>query len=174
MIYRFRVILDAEEDVIRDIELEKDSNFEDLHNAIIQAFGFGGQQMASFYVSDEDWSQGDEITLFDMSEGEGNVQMMGDVLLQDIAQTEHDRLLYVYDFLNMWTFFVELTDIVEHQPGVAYPILVATHGELPDEAPEKNYDTASPLDFSPEDEYHGDDAFKDGYGDFEDFNHEWN
>ena len=33
MIYRLRIILDSEEDVIRDIEIKSDSSFEDLHFA---------------------------------------------------------------------------------------------------------------------------------------------
>ena len=58
MIYRFRVILDAQEDIFRDIEIEQDATAEDFHNAITQAFGFGGQEMACFYISDEAWNQG--------------------------------------------------------------------------------------------------------------------
>ena len=46
MIYRFRVILDADEDVFRDIEIEADATVEDFHNAITQAFGFEGGEMA--------------------------------------------------------------------------------------------------------------------------------
>ena len=62
MIYRFRVILDADEDVFRDIEIEDSTHMEELHNIICQSFGLAGDQMASFYVSDEEWSQG-EISL---------------------------------------------------------------------------------------------------------------
>jgi len=51
MIYRFRIILDVKEDVLRDIEIEETATFEDLHHAITQAFGFLGNEMASFYRS---------------------------------------------------------------------------------------------------------------------------
>lgn len=57
MIYKFRVILDAEEDVIRDIAIESGDSLEDLHNTITQAFGFAGNEMASFYTSDDEWNQ---------------------------------------------------------------------------------------------------------------------
>ena len=36
MIYKFRVILDAEEDIFRDIAIESDNTLEDLHNAIVK------------------------------------------------------------------------------------------------------------------------------------------
>ena len=45
MIYHFRLILDTKEDVFRDIALEETDNFEDFHNAITQAFGFGGSEI---------------------------------------------------------------------------------------------------------------------------------
>ena len=51
MIYRFRVILDAKEDVFRDIEIDSENTLEEFHNSITQAFGFEGNEMASFYVS---------------------------------------------------------------------------------------------------------------------------
>ena len=69
MIYRFRVILNAKEDVFRDLELRYDQSLEDFHNSIIQAFGFGGQEMASFFISNDKWSQEEEFPLFDMSDG---------------------------------------------------------------------------------------------------------
>ena len=70
MIYRLRVILDVREDVFRDIEIQGADTLEDLHNAIVQAFSLEGQEMASFYLSDEEWNQGEEISLFDMSVGD--------------------------------------------------------------------------------------------------------
>ena len=58
MVYRFRVVLDTVEDVFRDIEILKTNSLEDLHNVITQSFGFDGTEMASFYVSDDELSQG--------------------------------------------------------------------------------------------------------------------
>jgi hypothetical protein len=60
MVYKFRVILDAEEDIFRDIAILADDTLEDLHNAIFNSFGFDGH---SFYTCDETWNQEDEISL---------------------------------------------------------------------------------------------------------------
>jgi Plasmid pRiA4b ORF-3-like protein len=139
MIYRFRAILDTQEDVFRDIEIEASSTMEDFHNAITQAFGFAGQEMASFYVSNELWEQGEEIALFDMSEGGETVRTMSETILGDTVWEEQPRLLYVYDFLNMWTFMVELAEITEPEPGMPYPNLMYSHGEIPEQAPEKEF-----------------------------------
>ncbi len=137
MIYHFRLILDTKEDVFRDIALGENATFEDFHNAITQAFGFGGSEMAVFYESDDEWQQGDSISLFDM--GEDDTRRMSDTLLHDVFP-EVSKMLYVYDFLNLWTFFVELIETDEPKPGNSYPLLLFSHGEVPEEAPEKTFE----------------------------------
>ena len=104
MIYRFRIILDAKDDIFRDVELESNSTFEDLHNTIIQSFGMSGHEMATFYVTDEEWNQGEAITLTDMFEEPS--KLMHQTALYDVFTNDQKTALYVYDFLNMWTFFV--------------------------------------------------------------------
>ena len=50
MVYKFRVILDAEEDIFRDLAIESHTTLEDLHNAIVNAFGFDGTETGSFLL----------------------------------------------------------------------------------------------------------------------------
>ena len=139
MIYRFRIILDTQEDVFRDIEIESDASLEDFHNAITQSFGFGGQEMASFYISNDIWEQGEEIALFDMSDGQERIKIMGETPIEEVTHKDQTKLIYVYDFLNMWTFLVELADIVDYEDGRTYPNLMFAHGEIPEKAPEKEF-----------------------------------
>jgi hypothetical protein len=169
MIYRFRIILDAKEDVFRDIEIEAEATLEDLHNSITQAFGFEGQEMASFYVSNEGWEQGEEIALFDLSEGMDSIRVMNKTLIDDVTNREQTRLLYVYDFLSMWTFLVELADIAEADSSQTYPNLMFSHGEIPDEAPDKEFKAEG----TDENEDFYDDFDKEDYEDL-DFNENWN
>jgi hypothetical protein len=142
MIYRFRVILDndTEDDVFRDIEIRESDTMEDLHNTITQSFGFNGMEMASFYMSDEQWNQGEEIAMMDMSEADNEVKMMSTTIIKDMVHEASTRLIYLYDFMNMWTFYVELGEIVEEAEGTDYPNLMYVHGQIPDEAPEKNFE----------------------------------
>ncbi|NND62551.1 MAG: hypothetical protein HKN48_05105 [Flavobacteriaceae bacterium] len=168
MIYRFRAILDAHEDVFRDIELEASASLEDFHNAITQAFGFGGQEMASFYVSNDLWEQGEEIALFDMSEVPGSIRVMGETPLDEVVHEDQTKLIYVYDFLNMWTFLVELAEITEREEGRTYPNLMFAHGQIPEEAPEKEF-IADPSD-EDDDEYGLDPEDYDSL----DFDENWN
>jgi len=139
MVYRFRVILDTKEDVFRDIELLEESTLEDFHNTIVNAFGFDGNEMASFYLSDEDWNQGEEILQYDLSEGEDSVRLMNETTLDSIVSESQTKLIYVYDFFNLWTFLIELAEIAEIEEGRDYPNLMFVHGQIPLEAPDKEF-----------------------------------
>lgn len=164
MIYKIRVILDAEEDVFRDLEVAADCTLEEMHNVITQSFGFLGNEMASFYTSDENWNQQEEIPLYDIREGGEVSRLMQNTLLSDVMDTESPKLLYVYDFLNMWTFFVELADLAEMEPGRSYPNLLFSFGELPDSPPEKHFEADPGFDMD------------EPFGDYDDldFEENWN
>lgn len=141
MIYRFRAILDHDnkEDIFRDIEIRKTDTFEDLFNVLTQSFGFDGSEMASFYISDDQWQQGQEIALFDMGRNE-DIRLMNETIIEDIVDEDQTKLIFVYDFLNMWTFLVELGEIVEEAQGTDYPNLMFVCGQVPSEAPERQFE----------------------------------
>ena len=164
MIYKIRIILDAQDDIFRDIEIEASNSMEEFHNAIAQSFGFLGNEMASFYTCDEEWKQDEEIALFDMSESGSDVRLMNETYLEDVMNAQSPKLIYVYDFLNMWTFFVELADVVENETGITYPNVLFSFGELPETPPEKNFKSEPTFDF---------DDTLENYDDL-DFDENWN
>ena len=147
MIYRFRSILDHEskEDIFRDIEIRKTDTLEDLFNVLTQSFGFDGSEMASFYVSNDEWHQGQEIALFDMGEND-DIRLMNETIIEDVVDENQTKLIFVYDFLNMWTFLVELGEIVEEAQGTDYPNLMFVCGQVPSEAPEKQFEADQSLE----------------------------
>ena len=160
---------DTEDDVFRDLEIRETDTLEDLHNTITQSFGFDGNEMASFYVSDDEWNQGEEISLFDMSDGLNPVKLMSKTVLKDSVHEAQTKLIYVYDFLSMWTFYVELAEIVEEAEGNDYPNLMFVHGQIPDKAPEKSFEAEGYDDYN---EFE-DDLDVDDYDNL-DFDENWN
>lgn len=173
MIFRFRIILDTLDDVFRDIEIRNTDTLEDLHNAIIQAFGFDGTEMASFYKSDDEWNQGEEIVLHDMSEGEESVLMMNETVLDEAFSRENTKMIFVYDFFNMWTFYVELADIAEPIDGQDYPNLMFAQGHLPENPPEKSF-KAEKLDIDNDFDDYEQDSFNDSFENLDDFDFDQN
>jgi hypothetical protein len=179
MVYKFRVILDAEDDIFRDIAILAEDTLEDLHNAIFNSFGFDGMEVASFYTCDETWNQEEEIPMFDTGDVLGEQKTMSDYQLVDILDKENTKIIYVYDFINMWTFLVELAAVEEQVAGNMYPETIFSHGEMPDEAMEKNFEAdmhddiygefEDDLDEDDLDMFEGDDSFED-YGQEDNWN----
>ena len=164
MIYKIRAILDVEKDVIRDVLINSSDNLETLHTAISNAFGFNGQEMASFYRTDQDWNQGEEIPLFDMSE-DGEALSMQNYILKDTLIKEGDKLIYVYDFMAMWTFFIEISEI-KNTTKETLPKVIFSFGDAPETAPEKEFTAEFSLDEFGLEEDEFNDAF-DNEGGFE-------
>lgn len=174
MIYKFRIILDAEDDVFRDVAIDATATMEDFHNTITQSFGFDGTEMASFFISDDEWNQGEEISLFDMSDGSTEVRLMNETQLEDVVTEKDNKLIYVYDFFSMWTFFVELAEVGEIEPGITYPSVLFSHGILPEAAPVKDFE-ADEINFDDITEgFDNDDDDEFGNYDDMDFDENWN
>ncbi len=165
MIYKIRVILNADEDVIRDIAIEGSSSLEDLHNAVTNAFGFSGDEMASFYRSDDEWIQGEEFPLFDMSDGLDNKTRMSEMEISGVLEDPGDKMIYVYDFFNMWSFYVELIDNRMDHSNTELPDLLFSLGVIPSQAPEIHFESEDLLD-----EDFDEDLYREMDGDFDDFN----
>lgn len=164
MIYKIRVILNAEEDAIRDIALNSTATLEDLHNVITNAFGFTGEEMASFYRSGEEWEQGEEFPLFDMGEGAQPKIPMADMDLNRVLLKDHDKMIYIYDYFNLWTFYVELIDSDFDHSDLELPYLLFSLGNIPSKAPEVQFESDML-----EDEEFDSDIFKELDDDFESY-----
>lgn len=113
---KFRVLLDTEQEaeIFRDILVDENDNFESLYQAIISSFRFEGNQMASFYMSNEDWDKGHEISLMDMNYGDEAVDekasVMSSAIIRDFIEAPDQKMILVYDFLRMWIFLIELIE----------------------------------------------------------------
>ncbi|MCH7525461.1 MAG: hypothetical protein IIC74_10815, partial [Bacteroidetes bacterium] len=107
------------------------------------------------------------ISLFDMSEGVNTVRLMNETITNNVVHEASTKLIYVYDFFSMWTFYVELAEIVEEVEGTDYPNLLFVQGQIPDEAPEKSFKAEDTENF---------DDFENGLEDYEslDFDENWN
>jgi len=170
MLYKLRVFLETEkEDVYRDIVIQKDASLEDLHNVIVNSFDFDGNEMASFYLTDEDLNQGLEIPLFNIDEKEPANNTMSNTIIKDVISEETPNLLYVYDFFSMWRFLIGMTEEIEEVAGEDYPQVVYAKGIRPEDPPEINFNQEI------EDQY---DLFEENENPFDDYfgyeEDEWN
>mgnify|MGYP006102193361 CR=1 FL=1 len=165
---KFRILLDSsgKEEVFRDILISEEDNFESLYRAILKAYNFSSDQMASFYMSNESWDKGHEISLFDMSFGEDPDQIQPGVMknsrIIDFMKESDQKIILVHDFLKMWMFLIELIERPNETPPI--PKMVLAIGDAPDEESKSSDDEN--LKFETESDVEEEDEF--GFGDFED------
>lgn len=166
-IYKIRIILDTEKDVFRDIEIEGNSTLFQLHQTIKNSFGLKGDEMASFYLSNDEWFQGSEIPMESMDESQE--ETMHNLTLAETLPKVGAKMIYVYDFLALWTFYVEVIAIEPKEKGVEYPRVVLAYGDTPEQAPE--YDSMEfdlymdELDDEDDDDVFGSNGSLDEYND---------
>lgn len=137
-IYRFRVLLQyEEEDIFRDIDIQENHTLKDFHDCIQTSFEFDNSQLASFYLSDEKWSKGEEVTLCDMNDvdSEEHIKEMKNTVVGELLSGVGDRLVYIFDFMNVWKFYVEFVQILPCLPNIKYPAIINVEGKPP-----KQYD----------------------------------
>lgn len=175
---KFRVLLDTEQEseIFRDILISEDDNFESLYQAIINSFRFQGDQMASFYMSNDDWDKGHEISLMDMNYGDEAIDekasVMSAAILRDFMQESNQKIILVYDFMRMWIFLIEL--IERTTDNVSRPETLLSVGMAPPEdsrmanLDDDNDDLFEEDEIGDDDDIFDDD-FEDGY-DEEDYN----
>jgi len=185
MVYKLRIILDAKEDIFRDVEIRGKQTLWNLHLGIKSAFSLMGDDLSIFNILDEDGVVVKSVPLEDMSD-DGDGEIMSDVYITEVFENVGDKIHFQYGFMDLWEFFCELVEIIDEKPAVNYPITVFRFGKMPLKAPSKSTakskkNSIIPLaddDFgSFEDEYaagsfedEDDDSFDDDEEDFADDN----
>ena len=57
MVYKFRIISDEVDDFLREIKIDSEASFYDLHEAILKCTGYKDDQMTSLFICDDDWKK---------------------------------------------------------------------------------------------------------------------
>ncbi len=139
-VYRFRVIIEDNDDVYRDIDIKAAQTFEELHTTIQEAFKFDNKHAASFFVSDDYWRKGLEITLrkedLELTPEEIRLKvdpkkLMSDAKIAKYIETPHQRFVYVFDENVQWTFLLEMMKITNEEAKVKYPNISKSIGTPP-------------------------------------------
>jgi hypothetical protein len=127
MVYRFLLFSDEADEFMREIQIDSDSSFLDLHNAIIEATEYATDQMSSFFICDEDWNRKTEITLIDMKKSsEEDNFIMEDTPLEEFLEDEGQKLLYIFDYMTERAFFIKLQEII---PGKTLPQAICSRSK---------------------------------------------
>jgi hypothetical protein len=138
--YKFRVTFEDYDEVSRDIEIRSNQTFLDFHKCIQQSIGFDGIKPSSFFISNDFWIKGQEISSEPKKDKEGQDTILMEAgRLCDFIADPHQKIYYICDEAANWSFFIELIKIIpQAEANRDYPYCAKSHGEAP-----KQYAVAS-------------------------------
>lgn len=128
MVYKFVVLSDEDESFVREFEFLDSHTLLDFHNMIQDELEFDKSQMASFFLATDNWEKEEEFTLFDMGTGSSTMDV---AVLEEIIFRKNQKMLYVFDFFNERSLFVEYTGELKEIDGREYPSCINSKGIPP-------------------------------------------
>jgi hypothetical protein len=132
MTFLFRIISDENQEFFRDLVIDGSDTFLDLHRALQENLGYDPSQLASFFITTENWEKKQEITLIDMTEEPGlETLTMGEVTIGEYITELSQRMIYVFDFFSERAFFMELIEESDQTSPRETPFVANSRGEPP-------------------------------------------
>lgn len=133
MVYKFKLVSDEVSNFSREIEIDANSTFLQLRNAILDSVGYSKDDIDSFFLCDDEWQRQEEITLEDMgSTSDQDIWIMEDTPLNELIEEEGQKLVFVFDYMTERSFFMEMKEAI---PGrtLADPICIVKRGKAPEQ-----------------------------------------
>jgi hypothetical protein len=129
-ILKFRVYLEEDDSVYRDLALRHVQSFFQLHQIILKAFEFDNKHQATFYRSNDSWQRGREISLEKYNKPyKAEPLLMAETTVGSEIKDPNQKFIYVYDFIKNWSFLVELISVARDENlKMDYPVLVKSEG----------------------------------------------
>lgn len=177
MIFKFSLVSDEVADYRRQIQIDGDDTFLDLHRAIMECSGYDEAEMASFFMCDDWWGRKQEISLVELdTDSDVDVFVMEEETLSDWFDEEKQKLMFVFDYSGDRGFYMELSEMIMGE-YLSKPICTKKQGEAPvqflkvEEEPEPKIPTiiAPPAPLLDEDDEDDEDDSEDALLDDESF-----
>lgn len=141
MLFRIKFISDEVDGFVRELKIDSDATFLDLNQAILESCGYPDDQMTSFYLCDEEWERGLQITREDMGVGSADedIYVMEETKLSELIEDEEQHLEFVFDPFEERSFFIDVKEIISGETLKHYAIIRAK-GEAPQQIKDMDMD----------------------------------
>jgi hypothetical protein len=129
-ILKFRIYLEEDDAVYRDIVIRHTQNFQELHYTILKSYEFDSKHKATFYRSNDNWQRGREIS-FEKYDKPYVVDplIMSEVPIGTEIRDTNQKFVYEYDFEKHWIFLVELINVSKEESSkTTYPSVSRVEG----------------------------------------------
>ena len=132
-VLKFRIYLEEDDSVYRDVAVKHTQTFLDLHQIILKAYEFDSKHPATFYRSNDHWQRGREISLQKYDRPyKAEPLMMDSTIIGSEIRDPNQKFVFTYDFVKNWGFLVELINVSKEENNkIAYPAVVRVEGIAP-------------------------------------------
>jgi len=132
-VLKFRIYLEEDDSVYRDVAVKHTQTFLDLHQIILKAYEFDSKHQATFYRSNAHWQRGREITLQKYDRAyKAEPLLMDATIIGSEIRDPNQKFVYTYDFVKNWGFLVELINVSKEENNkITYPAVVRVEGIAP-------------------------------------------
>ena len=129
-VLKFRIYLEEDDAVYRDICVLHTQTFSDLQNGILKSFEFDSKHESTFYRSNDQWQRGREISRERYNKPyKAEPLLMAETTVGSEIRDTNQKFVYLYDFTKNWIFLVELINVSKDAGGkITYPAVVRTEG----------------------------------------------
>lgn len=176
MVYKFVLISNETDDFMREISIDSEAKFIDLHNAILNSVKYTKDGITTFFTCNDDWEKEQEISLFEIETSmDVDSYTMDSTVLSEFINDEGQKLIYVFDNITDRAFYIELKEIVPGQ-DLDEPECTASAGLPPEQYKIEDFSdltksTKSGKDDIVDENFYGDEQFdideldSEGFGD---------
>jgi hypothetical protein len=129
-VLKFRIYLEEDDSVYRDVLVKHTQPFLQLHFGILKAYEFDNKHQATFYRSNDSWQHGREISLEKYDKiYKAEPLLMDSTTIGSEIRDPNQKFVYVYDFIKNWSFLVELINVSKEDNGrTEFPAVIKTEG----------------------------------------------
>ncbi|NLC49383.1 MAG: plasmid pRiA4b ORF-3 family protein [Bacteroidales bacterium] len=131
MIFKFSLVSDEVANFRREIQIDGDDTFFDLHKAIMECSGYEEAEITSFFMCDDWWVRKQEISLIELdTDSDVDVYVMEEETLSDWLDEEKQKMRFVFDYSVDRGFFMELSEMILGE-YLSKPICTNKIGDAP-------------------------------------------
>ena len=129
-VLKFRIYLEEDDSVYRDVLIKHKQTFTDLGDAILKSFEFDNKHSSTFFRSNDHWERGREISRERYNKMyRAEPLIMAETSVGSEIRDTNQKFVYLYDFVKNWTFLVELINVSKEESSkINYPCTVRIEG----------------------------------------------
>ena len=124
-------LIDSNPQIWREVLIEKDKNFEDLHYTIQGAMNWKNYHIHEFPLTENKYIGGEPPSPY--SRKNRSYLKESNTKIEKFLNKKGDSIKYIYDFGDYWRHKIEVIDVLEQEDNREYPVCIDGENASPPE-----------------------------------------